>query len=1445
MITQKITLTEKGLNAGPLYDIYYSSDCINYILTGAQTSLPNVGSTANVQVADNTVCVKLINLSPDCTENEVIIDYRVTTTTTAGPTTTTTTTTAAPTTTTTTQDPRFTTTTTYAPGTFARVLAQNCQNSQDSNYFLVPVSPTPALNSVYKDNTGTCYTITGIPTGSGTTVGTLTYVGGAGSCNNAACITTTTTIAPICNTWTVTNPFGAGYYFKYKYCGQSNFLYPEVPANSSVSVCVQNNQIFDAFNTMMTFTSGSQCFATTSTTTIPKVFTRVVAHACQDFYDFGTYGVDKAVTPNPQIDQVFKDAYGTCYYITSIPTASGPIVGELTFVGGVGACSSSACVTTTTTEAPFCNQWKVDNPTGAGYYFKYQYCGNSPFFLYPEVPAYSSVTVCTQNNRIFNSFGAPLSFTNLNSACFATTTTTTTIPPQRIFTAAPCQNIYDFRVYSANAGAEVVLGAVFKDENGTCYEILSFNGQIPVGRLTYVGAPGACTSPLCITTTTTAAPFCNLFKVENLFGAAYTFKYKYCGQTTFTYPEVPPYSSVTVCTQNNEISNPFGTPLVFDNLSGSCLGTTTTTTTIGPKTIFTAYPCQNIADFRVYQADSASYALNDVFKDGDGTCYTLLNFNGQVPVGNLSFVGTSGSCSSPSCVTTTTTISPYCNQWQVTNPFGSAYIFKYKYCGQTGFLYPEVPANSSVIVCVQNDEISNPFGSPLNFDNLTAPCNATTTTTSTSTTTSTTTTTTRAPYCSFWTASNAFGAGYNISYTYCGTTGSTFVEVPANSSIYVCVQSGQISNLGNPITLTESSSSCAATTTTTSTTTTTTLAPGCWIYDVVNGGGGTANLNYVFCGNAFTTSVAIPSGGSGSFCVDNGKISSNYFFMIINRTSTGCVSTTTTTAGPTTTTTAGPTTTTTTLAPTTTTTTAGLQKVVIEDCDTGGVEINVPITLAVNAAPLSNGQIAYIADGFGGYNCFTVTNANFTGTTLYFADLTSRFTTCEECLGGETTTTTTAGPTTTTTTLAPTTTTTTLAVIPISPVTGSGLTLWVDCGSYSGSVWYDKSGNNNNATVSDAQSGSSIGVLFIESTSAIFSSSLNATPSSSFTLVWHGTNTFDRSRKIFNKGSYSSAGGLGDGWILATQPESGVEKINFVDQAGWDIRGDANYDDVATTYTCVIQTNQDGSTSPVIYKNGTGPITMFNSGGGTSSPFNGWNGVSAAANAFNFGGFTPLPPIQQALRGYTGYVTDVLVYNRALTTQEIQTNANYFANKGVCPGIIITTTTTTTTTAAPTTTTTAAPTTTTTNAPQTMYLYDLQGYRSGTSYMSNDGLWYTTGNGVTGPTICSLPTAINSEITLNLYPNSSSPTICGYASWGGNDCRNVLLTAKWGGSRTYYIKYYNCSNILSTLVVTLGQNQTYNIQGVKRGREISFWNSGFANQIISYVWLSDNGIYIP
>ena len=106
-INRIITLTAQGSNSGPLYDIYYSNDCVNYTLCidGDNRSLPSVGSTAIVTLPDTAICIKLVNLSEGCLLNEVVQyigGITTTSTTTIGPPTTTSTTTAGPTTTTTT-----------------------------------------------------------------------------------------------------------------------------------------------------------------------------------------------------------------------------------------------------------------------------------------------------------------------------------------------------------------------------------------------------------------------------------------------------------------------------------------------------------------------------------------------------------------------------------------------------------------------------------------------------------------------------------------------------------------------------------------------------------------------------------------------------------------------------------------------------------------------------------------------------------------------------------------------------------------------------------------------------------------------------------------------------------------------------------------------------------------------------------------------------------------------------------------------------------------------------------------------------------------------------------------------------------------------------------------------------------------------------------------------
>ena len=84
-VTRRVTLTEKN-DAGPFFDVYYSSDCITYYLspTGDGVYLPSVGSSVQVQVASNTVCIKLVS-SGQCTTSFVSQSGEISSTTTISP----------------------------------------------------------------------------------------------------------------------------------------------------------------------------------------------------------------------------------------------------------------------------------------------------------------------------------------------------------------------------------------------------------------------------------------------------------------------------------------------------------------------------------------------------------------------------------------------------------------------------------------------------------------------------------------------------------------------------------------------------------------------------------------------------------------------------------------------------------------------------------------------------------------------------------------------------------------------------------------------------------------------------------------------------------------------------------------------------------------------------------------------------------------------------------------------------------------------------------------------------------------------------------------------------------------------------------------------------------------------------------------------------------------
>ena len=506
-------------------------------------------------------------------------------------------------------------------------------------------------------------------------------------------------------------------------------------------------------------TSTTTTTAGTTTTTTFGPSTKVVAHNCQDFFDFNTYCVQTATTP--AIGDVYRDSFGTCYTITSIPSDQTlPCVGNLYLVGGVGSCSSSACVTTTTTEAPFCHTWLVENNTDAGYYFKYIYCGQNQF-TYLEVPPNDDVTVCVQNDKIFNSFLAPLTFTDLNVDCIGTTTTTTTIAPQVLFTAANCTDIFDFQTYSANS-ASYNVGDVFRDDFGTCYYILNFSGEAAVARLTFVGASGSCSSSACVTTTTTQAPFCNTWQVENPFGASYYYKVKYCGDNFFSYPEIDSFSSASVCVQNDQIENAFGAPIFLTNLSQSCQ--TTTTTTLAPGCSTFVITNNNIGVTFIDDYVYCGASVSSSYSVASGQTITLCVQDGKIdlPTGRNYVINVSGSCNATT--TTTTTLAPGCYLATIiNNNTGVTFLGQYVGCGEFVSQSYSVSSGTTGQFCTQDKKIDLPSG-PNYTSSFSAVGGCTTTTT--------TTTTLPPAFTNIWTADGWFDrAGLSFQVNYTGSNG--------------------------------------------------------------------------------------------------------------------------------------------------------------------------------------------------------------------------------------------------------------------------------------------------------------------------------------------------------------------------------------------------------------------------------------------------------------------------------------------------------------------------------------------------------------------------------------------------------------------------------------------------------------------------------------------------
>jgi hypothetical protein len=240
----------------------------------------------------------------------------------------------------------------------------------------------------------------------------------------------------------------------------------------------------------------------------------------------------------------------------------------------------------------------------------------------------------------------------------------------------------------------------------------------------------------------------------------------------------------------------------------------------------------------------------------------------------------------------------------------------------------------------------------------------------------------------------------------------------------------------------------------------------------------------------------------------------------------------------------------------------------------------------------------------------------------------------------------------------------------------------------SGSIWYDKSVNSNDALVSGSSLGTSgsLGVEFNGTDNYItYTQPLTATPSGSWTLQWYGTMFNDNtSRDLFCKDSFAN------GWDTIWQPTStpSTTQLLYRDVSGSDKRRIITNTSAEKALWTLL--GNDSAERVTVYKNTTliGDMTA-----------GGVNAFNVASLPLKFGFNT-----NGDATYFKGTIQDLIIYNRELSDVEISTNYGILSARS-CPAGPTTTTTTAvpTTTTTSTTTTTIAPTTTTTTIEPDLY----------------------------------------------------------------------------------------------------------------------------------------------
>jgi hypothetical protein len=423
-------------------------------------------------------------------------------------------------------------------------------------------------------------------------IGIPQRVSGGNLITSGSCVTTTT-LAPGCSTFVITNN-GTFFDFtgQYVYCGASVSSSYSVPTESTITLCVQDGKIDLPVGPNYVVNISGSCNSTTTTTTTlaPGCYLATIINNTSGFTFLGDY-----VYCGDNFSQSFSVSSGTsasfCTQDQKIDLPSGP--NYTSSFSAVGGCNSTT--TTTTTLAPGCYLATiVNNNIGTTWVGEYVYCGNN-FSQSFSVASGTSASFCTQDQKI----DLPPSASYYTSSfgpvggCNSTTTTTTTLAP-----GCYLATIINNNIGTTFLGDYVYCGTSvsqsFSVASGTSASFCTQDQKIdlPSGPnyTSSFSAVGGCASTT--TTTTTLAPGCYLATIiNNNTGTTFVGEYVYCGNNFSSSFSVGSGTSGSFCTQDKKIDLPSG-PNYTSSFSavGGCTTSTTTTTTLPPafSNIYTA-----------------------------------------------------------------------------------------------------------------------------------------------------------------------------------------------------------------------------------------------------------------------------------------------------------------------------------------------------------------------------------------------------------------------------------------------------------------------------------------------------------------------------------------------------------------------------------------------------------------------------------------------------------------------------------------------------------------------------------------------------------------------------------------------------------------------------------------------------------------------------------------